>query len=182
MCTTLFRRYIAIEWRKVEVIFPVSAQRGILALKRLQQAIEQRREGNIVESTTLLESIEDKDGRIYFECAWNYSIQANATQAIDNYKQAIAQELSQELRRKAYIDLACNYLALHQYEQAERILDKGIGEFSDSEAFRAMLAVAQYKLGDSKSAIVDLMQLLLEPSLSKEVAKYSTELMHYVQR
>jgi tetratricopeptide (TPR) repeat protein len=151
-------------------------------LKRLQQAIELRREGNVVESTTLLESIEDKDGHIYFECAWNYSLQAKAHQAIDNYKQAIAQELSQELRRKAYMDLACNYLALHQYEQAEHIVRKGIGEFSDSEAFRAMLAVAQYKLGNSKSAIVDLMQLLLETSLSKEIAKYRKELMHYVQR
>ena len=80
------------------------------------------------------------------------------------------------------MDLACNYLALHQYEQAERIVDKGIGEFSDSEAFRAMLAVAQYKLGNSKSAIVDLMQLLLETSQSKEVEKYGKELMHYMQR
>ena len=149
---------------------------------RLQQAIELRREGSILASTILLESIEEKDGRIYFECAWNYSIQANERQAIDYYKQAIAQKLSLDLRRKAYMDLGCNYLALHKYKQAENILDKGIGEFADSEAFRAMLAVAQYKLGNSRQAIVDLMQLLLEPSPSKEVAKYRTELMHYVQR
>ena len=50
-------------------IFPVLSQRRLLSLKRLQQAIELRREGSIVESTTLLESIEDKEGRIYFECA-----------------------------------------------------------------------------------------------------------------
>ena len=151
-------------------------------MKKLQQAIELRREGELAESTALLESIDDKDGRIYFECAWNYSIQANARQAIDNYEQAIARELSQELRRKAYMDLACNYLELQQYEHSERILVKGIDEFSESEAFRAMLAVAEFKLGKSKSAIVYLMQLLLEPRPSKEVAKYRTELMHYVQR
>ena len=151
-------------------------------MNKLEQAIELRREGSIAESTALLESIDEKDGRIYFECAWNYSIQANARQAIDNYEQAIARELTKELRGKAYMDLAFNYFELQQYEQAERILNKGISEFGDSEAFRAMLAVVQFKLGDSKSAIIDLMQLFLEPIVSKEIQKYRQELMHYVQR
>ncbi|CAM3169578.1 tetratricopeptide repeat protein [Filibacter tadaridae] len=151
-------------------------------MKRLQQAIDMRREGDIAESTALLESIEEKDGRIYFECAWNYSILANARQAIDNYKQAIEQGLPKDLLKKAYMDLACNYFELHQYKQAERILDKGICEFGDSEAFRAMATIADYKLGKPKHAIVDLMQLLLDPKPSKEIAKYKTELMHYVQR
>ncbi|MEK5070985.1 tetratricopeptide repeat protein [Sporosarcina sp. FSL K6-1508] len=151
-------------------------------MERLQQAIEMRREGDIAGSTALLESIELKDSRIYFECAWNYSIQAHAQQAIDNYKQAIEQGLSKELLKKAYMDLACNYFELHQYKQAERILDKGICEYGDSEAFRAMSTIAHYKLGNPKQAIVDLMQLLLDPKPSKEIAKYRKELMHYVQR
>ncbi len=63
-CLFLYYR-ITLKWKEppfhLRVIFPILKQRRILALKRLQQAIELQREGDIVESTTFLESIEDKD-------------------------------------------------------------------------------------------------------------------------
>lgn len=153
-------------------------------MEQLQKAIEMRRDGNILESIKILESIPDKNGRIYFEWAWNYSVLDNANEAIKYYKLAIELELPKELKQKAYMDLGFNYFSLRRYEEAEQILSKGIGTFNDSEAFRAMRAVVRYKLGDSREGMIDLMQLLLEliANPSKEIAKYRTELMHYVQQ
>lgn len=155
-----------------------------MIMEQLQQAIEMRRDGSIEDSIKVLESISDKNGRVYFECAWNYSVLDNAHEAIKYYELAIELELSGELKQRAYMDLGFNYFALHRYEEAEQILFNGIGEFQDSQAFRAMLAVVRYKLGDSREGMIDLMQLLLElsPNPSKEIAKYRTELMHYVQQ
>jgi len=151
-------------------------------MQKINKAIELRRDGRIIESTELLESIEIKDGRIHFECAWNYSIQANAQQAIQHYEQAIELEIPKELLRKAYMDLAFNYFEEKEFIKAQKLLDKGFYEFDDFGAVRAMLTIIDYKMGHSKEAIVNLMNLLLEPTMSKEIQKYRKELMYYVQK
>jgi len=50
-------------------------------MEQLQQAIEMRRDGSIEDSIKVLESISDKNGRVYFVCAWNYSVLDNAHEA-----------------------------------------------------------------------------------------------------
>lgn len=153
-----------------------------ILLDKLSSAIELRRDGQIIASTTLLETIEEKDGRVNFECGWNYSIQANVQQAITYYERSIKQELPPQYLKEAYMDLAFNYFEQQRFKKAAAILDKGISEFGDSEAFRAMQSIVDYKLGDTKEAMVDLMYLLLTSPTSKEIRKYRTELMYYVQR
>lgn len=151
-------------------------------MEKLESAIELRRDGQISASTKLLETIKEKDGRVHFECGWNYSIQAKVEKAIFHYERAIAQQLPKQNLKKAYMDLAFNYFERKEYKKAATILDKGMSEFGDSEAFRAMQSIVDFKLGNTKEAMVDLMYLFLTSPTSKEIRKYRTELMHYVQR
>lgn len=151
-------------------------------LEELTPAIELRRDGKIEASTALIEAIENKDGRVHFECGWNYSMQANVEKAIYHYERAIEQELPKQYLKKAYMDLAFNHFEQKDYKKAASILDKGICEYGESEAFRAMQSIVDFKLGNTREAMVDLMYLFLTSPASKEIRKYRTELMYYVQR
>lgn len=151
-------------------------------MNQLDAAIKLRNEDRPEEALVLLREIlfqHPTDPLANYQAAWTCDYMGREREAAPFYEAAIANGLSGEDLRGAFLGLGSTYRCLGEYEKSLKIFDRGISEFSDDRSLKTFRALTLYNLGKSSESIRELLIQLAETSADENIKSYSKALTYY---
>jgi tetratricopeptide (TPR) repeat protein len=121
-----------------------------------------------------------KDADLNYQIGSTYDASERCDQAIPYYENALSFGLSSD-RDGCFLALGSSLRAIGLYEEAKKVLKKGIEEFPSNEALKPFLAITLYNLGEYDQAIKLLMKTILTSSSDENILAYSRALEYYVE-
>ena len=150
----------------------------------LKDAIQLRTIGKYQEAETLFSQLladNPNDALINYHFAWLYDNQGKEHEAVPHYVAAIDNGLSGEELRGALIGLGSTYRTLGEYQKSAEILQQGIDLFPDAKEFPIFMAMTQYNLGESKSAVSTLLTMLLKVTDDEDIQRFKRAIALYAE-
>ena len=152
-------------------------------MSNVEKAKQLRSEGKYSEALEILNLLLEKspdDDEINYQIGWTYDASDRCDQAIPFYENALSLGLSND-RDGCFLALGSSLRAIGRYEEAKKVLQKGIEEFPSNEALKPFLAITLYNLGENQQAINLLMKTILTTSADKNILAYSRAFEYYAE-
>ena len=151
--------------------------------ERLSRAIQLRARGEVEQARELLLELSAEypsDAEVAYQTAWAHDKLGLETEAVPFYERALAGDgLSGVDRRGAFLGLGSTYRVLGRYEEAVRVLDRGVAEFPDDAGLQTFLAMALYNTGRSRESVSLLLKLLATTSDAETIRLYRRAISFY---
>lgn len=117
------------------------------------------------------------NARVQFETGGAYDFAGQEAEAIPHYRRAIELGLSDEDQLRVAVQLGSSLRNVGEYAEAVQILTDAVKRFPQHRALRAFLALALVSNGQGKTAVAELIDLLL--TNPGEVEAYGRSLRYY---
>jgi tetratricopeptide (TPR) repeat protein len=101
------------------------------------------------------------DARVRFEFAGAHDFAGYEAEAIPLYREAMGLGLTDDILRRAYVQLGSSLRNVGQYDEAIQVLSEGLARFPDFSPLRIFRAFALYSSGQCKQSVVELLEALL---------------------
>lgn len=151
-------------------------------IPELARAVELRRSGKVEESRAQLLALAKArpgDALVHYHCAWSHDTLGLEREAVPFYERALALGLSGEDREGALIGLGSSCRCLGESAKAEETLRRACGEFPESRAAQAFLAMALHNAGRHAEAMEILLRNLGETSSDESIRRYRRAILGY---
>lgn len=158
-----------------------AAQDDAMTLQRAQQLRAAGRHEEAREVLTALARSQPADAVVQYEAACVHDFLGLEAEAVPLYLAALNGELPAPLRRGAYAGLGSTYRTLGLFQRAHDTLVQGLAEFPQASELRVFLAMACYNLGEHKSAVESLLQILASTTSDPDLKAYSRAIELYAQ-
>jgi tetratricopeptide (TPR) repeat protein len=150
----------------------------------IDEANRLRREGQEDASRRLLVQLAEfssADASVQYECACAHDRMGMEREAVAFYEKAISLGLSGTDLAGAYLGLGSTYRNLGEYAKACEILARGCREFPADRALKVFLTMALYNSGEAKSAVSELLKVLVETTSDEGVKSYQHAILLYAE-
>lgn len=104
------------------------------------------------------------------------------TEAVSFYVKALELGLKNQDRRNALLGLASTYRSLGQYENAKKTFEMGIKDFPNYRPYYVFLALTEFNLNHTESAMKLLLDQIMETTSDQEIRSYEKALKFYSTR
>jgi tetratricopeptide (TPR) repeat protein len=101
------------------------------------------------------------EARAAYQRASSHDKRGEEAAAIPEYQRALALGLASDERWQALLGLGSSLRNVGRHEEAVRVLRAAVAEFPDNAALPAFLALALHSHGESRDALVTLLDLTL---------------------
>jgi predicted Zn-dependent protease len=152
--------------------------------QRLARAVELRERGELEAARQLLLELRAElpdDAQVAVQTAWVHDSMGLEEEAVEHYRAAIAGDLADEELRGALLGLGSTYRALGRDAESDRTLREGIERFPGFRPLRVFHALTAYSLGDSREAVQELIEVLLESTTDPNILRYRRSLAAYAE-
>ena len=151
-------------------------------LGKMNEAIEQRKQGNLKESNSLLlelVGVHPNDAVLNYQCAWSYDVLGEETKAVPFYEKAIELGLSGKELEGAFLGLGSTYRTIGEYEKSKETFSKAIAQFPNNKALQVFYSMTLYNLKQHHQAMEILLNCLLETTTDEDILRYTKALRFY---
>ncbi|SDH91387.1 Tetratrico peptide repeat-containing protein [Vibrio xiamenensis] len=158
----------------------IPTQSQVAAL--IDNAVALRKSGNHIASIALLEPLLAHDAyraQASLHIAWNHDQQSQEQQAVQHYQAALEGPLLPSDRFDALFGLASTLRSLGDYQQARHYFELTLQEFPEHLEVKPFYAMCLYNLGDSKSALALLLELLVSTTDNAAIQDYQRAIRLY---
>ncbi|WP_127717028.1 tetratricopeptide repeat protein [Halobacteriovorax sp. HLS] len=148
----------------------------------LDKAIELRKSGNFEESLKLL--IEElgnnsESALLNYHAAWACDCLGREKDAAPFYEKAIANGLSGNDLRDAYLGLGSTYRCVGKYEESLALFEKAIMSFPNDKELVVFRTLTLYNLGKHEESFSTLLNLLADTTNDEGIKGYASVLKNY---
>jgi tetratricopeptide (TPR) repeat protein len=153
-----------------------------LILKKLERAIELRKEGKLEESNEILKNltkIYPDNPTINYQCAWSFDVLGLEKEAVSYYEKAISIGLPDKDLQGAFLGLGSTYRTLGQYEKSKEVLEKGLSIYTEDRAMKIFYAMTLYNLNEHSKAMEILLTNLAQTSSDNNIKIYKKAIEFY---
>ena len=150
--------------------------------KKLDKAIDLRKNGNYKESNELLINLVQEfpdNASINYQCAWSFDLLGEETKAVPFYENGIKLGLPSEELEGAILGLGSTYRTLGEYEKSKSTFLKGIELFPSNKAIQTFYAMTLYNLNEHSKAMELLLKCLIETTKDTEIISYTKAIDFY---
>lgn len=121
------------------------------------------------------------EGKQALEQAYALDREGKEHAARTQYERAFALGIPVSERRDALLCYGSTLRATGHYKDADRVLSQGVSEYPEYVPLRIFHAIAQYNCGDAKSAVQQLLRVLLHVAGDEDLGGYRRALTGYVE-
>jgi tetratricopeptide (TPR) repeat protein len=151
-------------------------------VEKLEQAIRLRKEDKPEEALSILKELLSKspnDPNVNYQAAWTCDFMGKESDAAPFYETAIANGLSGEERRGAFLGLGSTYRCLGEYQKSLDTFDKAINEFPSDRSLKTFRALTLYNLGKFSNSVEELLTQLIDTTADENIKAYEKALRFY---
>ncbi len=151
-------------------------------LSLIEQAVALRKSGDHNASIALLKPLLDDElycASASLHIAWSYDQQSQEQQAVPFYQAALKGPLTPSERFDALFGLASTLRSLGDYQNAQHYFEQTLQEFPEHLEVKPFYAMCLYNLGDAKSAVALLLELLVSTTDSEAIQDYQRAIRLY---
>jgi predicted Zn-dependent protease len=151
---------------------------------RLARAVALREEGELEDARQLLLELRAEfpdDAQVAVQTAWVHDSIGLEEEAVEHYEAALAGGLADDDLRGALLGLGSTYRTLGRDSDSDRVLREGIERFPDFAALRAFHAMTLYNLCRPRTAIQQLLELLVDTADDPSIRRYQRALRAYAE-
>ena len=151
-------------------------------LKKLEIAIELRKEGKLKESNKILISLAKEypnDPIVNYQCAWSFDVLGLEVEAVPYYEKAILIGLPDKELQGAFLGLGSTYRTLGQYEKSKEVFEQGLAKFTENKAMKVFYAMTLYNLKEYSKAMEILLYNLAHTSSDENIKNYRKAIEFY---
>lgn len=156
-----------------------------LILKKLETAIELRKEGKLKESNELLKILANEypnDAMVNYQRAWSFDALGLEANALPYYEKAILMGLPDEDLQGAFLGLGSTYRTLGQYEKSKKVFEKALVKFPENRAIKVFYAMTLYNLKEHSKAMEILLLNLVQTSSDENINNYKKAIEFYADK
>lgn len=131
---------------------------------QIEAGLRLEREGKEQEAIEYFRALVERypdNARIRFEYAGAHDFAGYEADAVPIYREAMELGLTDDILRRAYVQLGSSLRNVGQYDEAIQVLSEGLARFPDFSPLRIFRAFALYSSGQCKEAVVELLEALL---------------------
>lgn len=154
-------------------------------MKKLEEAIELRKEGKLKESNEILINLAKdypNNSVVNYQCAWSFDILGLEKEAVPYYEKAISIGLPEKDLQGAFLGLGSTYRTLGQYQKSKEVFEKGLSKFTEDRAMKVFYAMTLYNLNEHSKAMEILLTNLAQTSSDKNIKTYKRAIEFYSDR
>ncbi|WFD08690.1 tetratricopeptide repeat protein [Tepidibacter hydrothermalis] len=154
-------------------------------MKKLEEAIELRKEGKLKESNEILINLAKDypdNSVVNYQCAWSFDVLGLEKEAVPYYEKAISIGLSEKDLQGAFLGLGSTYRTLGQYQKSKEVFEKGLNKFTEDRAMKVFYAMTLYNLNEHSKAMEILLTNLAQTSSDKNIKTYKRAIEFYSDR
>ncbi|MBS4179018.1 tetratricopeptide repeat protein [Lederbergia citrea] len=151
-------------------------------MKKLEEAIQLRNEGNYAEANALFVQLVEQnpnDAQANYHCAWSFDVMGLEAAAVPYYETAIQLGLEDVDAQGAFLGLGSTYRTLGEYEKSKRVFEEGIERFPDHLGLKTFYAMTLYNLHEHQKAMEILLTCLARTSTDPSIATYKKAIEFY---
>ncbi len=151
-------------------------------MKRLEIAVELRKEGKLKESNeVLIDLVEEypNDPIVNYQCAWSFDVLGLEADAVPYYEKAILIGLPDKELQSAFLGLGSTYRTLGQYEKSKEVFEQGLAKFTENRAIKVFYAMTLYNLKEYSKAMEILLHNLAQTSSDENIQNYRMAIEFY---
>lgn len=116
---------------------------------------------------------------VHYQTAWCHDVLGLERQAVPYYETALTLGLSGDDLTGAYLGLGSTLRSLGEYERALAVLTRGVAACPDDAGLRVFLAMARYNAGQAKTAVSDLLTVLVATTADPGILAYERAIRLY---
>lgn len=131
---------------------------------QIEAGLQLEREGKEQEAIEYFRALVERypdNARVRFEYAGAHDFAGYEAEAIPIYREAMGLGLTDDILRRAYVQLGSSLRNVGQYEEAIQVLSEGLARFPNFSPLRIFRAFALVSSGQCKDAVVELLETLL---------------------
>lgn len=154
----------------------------MLIQKKLEQALQYRKENKLKESNEILVALAKEyptDAYINYQCAWSFDCLGEETQAVPYYEISIQGGLQKEDLQGAYLGLGSTYRCIGEYEKSRALFERAVSMFPENESFKVFYAMTLYNLKAHSEAMELLLKCLTNTTSDESILMYKRAIEFY---